>query len=153
MLPTFYRRRASFDPSLTPITRDIDRMFEELFDLWRGNGAPVAEETAAYPIDVREADGKIFVDAELPGFDKDEVDVTIEQGIVNITAEHKEQKERKPERGKTYVCERRYRRIQRSFTLPTAVDESKIEANLRDGVLHLEIPKAKEAMTQKVAIK
>ncbi len=151
MLPTIFRPRSRAS-SIFPITRDFDQTFDDLFNWWPENGETPGAETAAYPVDIREDNGQILVDAEMPGFDKDEVEVTLENGVLNICAEHQEEKEQK-KKGKPYLSERRYRRIQRSFTLPAAADASKVKANLKDGVLHLAIPKAQEATASKIAVK
>jgi HSP20 family protein len=149
MLPTIFRR-PRLGNTLVPFSREVDRTFDELMDWWRGNGHSVDDETAAYPVDVREDDGHIMVEAELPGFGKNEIDARIDQGILTITAEHKEEKKPK---GKSHLHERCYRRIERSFTLPVAVDEKEVEATLADGVLHMKLRKVKEAMPHKIAVK
>jgi HSP20 family protein len=152
MLPSLIHRRPRTEPSYLAFPRDLDQMFDDVFG-WRPEATwPTFEETAIYPVDIREENGRVFVDAEMPGFDKSEVEVTVDQGMLNITAEHKEEKQEK-EKGKMHLRERRYRRIERSFKLPVAVDESKVDANLKDGVLHLTLQKAKEAMAHKIAVK
>jgi HSP20 family protein len=150
MIPALFHR-PRVESSLRPMSRNIDQIFDEFVDWFGGNGLSASEETAAYPVDVREEDGQIIIDAEMPGFEKDEVDVTLERGVLNISAEHKEENEKK-EKGKTHLHERRYRRIQRTFSLPAAVDESHVDAKLKDGVLHLTLHKKKEAIPHKIEI-
>ena len=152
MLPSLFHRRPRYESGLVAFPRDIDRVFDDFLGWWQDNSRAMPTETAVYPVDIREENGSILVDAELPGFDKNEVEVKLEQGVLTINAEHKEEKQEK-EKGKMHLRERRYRRVERSFTLPTAVDESKVDANLKDGVLHLTIQKAKEAMSHKIAVK
>lgn len=108
------------------------------------------ELTAAYPVDIREEDDTLRVDAELPGFKKDQVQVTLDQGVLRIVAERKEKEKIK---GQRHLHERRYTRIERCFTLPTPVDESKVDAKLDDGVLHLTLHKTKEAQRCRIAVK
>jgi len=152
MLPTLFRRPTMESPMIN-FPRDIDQVFDNMMQAWRDKDWGWADnETAAYPCDIREEDGRILVDAELPGFARDEVKVTLDKGVLNITAEHKEEKKKK-ENGRNFLQERRYRRIQRSFTLPAAVDEAKVDANLKDGVLHLAIEKSKERQPHEIAIK
>lgn len=150
MLPAIIRR-PRFDTPLATIPQEIGDFFENMLDTWRGNGSS-AIDTAAYPCDIREENGQICVDAELPGFDKDEVKVTLDNGVLSIRAEHKEERQQK-EGGQSYLQERQYRRIQRSFTLPAAVNESKVDASLKNGVLHLKIDKSKESTAHEIAIK
>ena len=131
--------------------RDIDELFENMMEAWRGSGSP-GDETAAYPCDIREEDGQICVDAELPGFAKDEVKVTLDKGVLSIAAEHKEEQQKK-DNGRNYLQERRYRRIQRAFSLPAPVNESSVQANLKDGVLHLTLQKSEESKAHQISVK
>jgi HSP20 family protein len=84
----------------------------------------------------------------MPGFRKEEIDVSLDNGTLEITAE------RKPEefKGTTHLSERRYSRVQRRFSLPHAVDESNIEAKFQDGVLHVEMKKTEAAKGRKIAV-
>lgn len=126
----------------------MEQMFERFFrPFW-----PEAEEeelTAAYPVDVREEDGNLIVDAEVPGFTKDEIDVSVDNGMLRIVAE------RQPEehKGSKHRTERRYTRVERSFTLPAEVDESKVQAKLDKGVLHLEMPEMEERRAKRIEVK
>jgi len=154
MLPTRFRR-PRLEPTSVSFPSDIDQVFDNMMQAWRDRDQDwgwADNETAAYLCDIREENGRILVDAELPGFTREEVKVTLEKGVLSITAEHKEEK-KKDENGRSFLQERRYRRIQRSFTLPAAVNESKVDANLKDGVLHLALEKSKESMPHEIAIK
>lgn len=152
MLPTLFRR-PRFETPMVNFPSDLDQVFDNMMQARRDKDWAWSDDgTAAYPCDIREENGRILVDAELPGFDRDEVKVTLEKGVLNITAEHKEEQKKK-DNGRSFLQERRYRRIQRSFTLPAAVNESKVDANLKDGVLHLSLEKSKESMPHEIAIK
>jgi len=152
MLPTLLRRPRLDTPTVN-FPSDIEQVFDNMMQTWRDKDWGWADnETAAYPCDIREENGHILVDAELPGFERNEVKVTLEKGVLSITAEHKEEQKKK-EDGRSFLQERRYRRIQRSFTLPAAVNESKVDANLKDGVLHLSLEKSKESQPREIAIK
>lgn len=113
-----------------------------------GHGAE-REHVAAYPADIYEDSDNIYIDAELPGFRNEEVEVVMEDGVLTITAE------RKPEQaqGTYHLHERRWRRAQRSFSVPSTVDENNIEATLRDGVLHLTLRKREEVKPRKIQIR
>lgn len=140
MLPT--RRYATpFDM----LQREIDRAFDRVWTQG-GNGG---EMTASYPVDIHEEEDQVVVEAELPGFKKDEIDITMEQGVLTITAT------RKPEekKGEQHLNERRYTRVMRSFRLPIAVDENKVDAHLDGGVLTLKLPKREEVKPRRIAVK
>ncbi len=104
--------------------------------------------TAAYPVDIREDQNNLYVDAELPGFTKDDVTVTFEKGVLQINAE------RKPveAEGQQHLNERHYTRVARSFSLPTSVAEDKIEARLENGVLYLTLPKREEVKPRTISV-
>ncbi len=145
MLPVLLpRRRNDYEP-LTLMRREFDRLFR---DMW-GNLPEEREMTAAYPVDIREEDDSIMVEAELPGFKREEIDVNLDQGILSISAERKSEEEK----GKEHLNERRFTRVERSFTLPAAVDESNVDAKLEDGVLRLRMPKGEEAKPKRIEVK
>jgi HSP20 family protein len=127
----------------------MERFFDRFFRDW-GVGMPSTEEqlTGAYPVDIREEDNKLVVDAEMPGFKREEIDVSIDNGMLTIKAERKP-----PEtKGTKHLSERRYTRVERSFTLPSDVDESKVNAKLSDGVLHIELPETKESKAKHISV-
>ncbi len=134
---------------MTPST-DLDWFANRFFGPgWSDLAATAEDLTGAYPVDIREEDGTLVVDAEMPGFNREYVNVNIENGVLSITAE------RTPEEtaGSSHLSERRYTRVDRRFTLPTAVDESKVEAKLDNGVLHMEIPKTEESKAKQIEVK
>ncbi|MFW6060455.1 MAG: Hsp20/alpha crystallin family protein [Phycisphaeraceae bacterium] len=142
MLPTTRRGETPFDL----MQREFDRLADWPW-AWRGgNGGQL---TAAYPVDIREDDNHVYVEAELPGFKKDEIEVTMEQGILTINASRK-QEERQ---GEEHLTERRFTRVSRSFRLPTPVDEGNIDAHLEEGVLTLTLPKREEVKPRRIEVK
>jgi HSP20 family protein len=104
---------------------------------------------APYAVDVREDGDHIYVEAELPGFKKDEVDITLENQQLTIAAERREEKEKK---GEHLLHERRYTRFLRSFTLPPTVDEQTVNAKLADGVLTVTLNKREETKPRKINV-
>jgi len=125
--------------------RDFDTLVNRLF-----NGRDSVP-FAPYAVDVREDDDHIYVEADLPGFVKDDVDITLENSTLTISAEHKaEQKSEKA--GEYLLNERRYTRFLRSFTLPPTVDEGSVQANLKDGVLTITLNKREETKPRKIKV-
>lgn len=88
--------------------------------------------------DIVDAGDKYLLNAELPGFQREEIQINVDGGILNISAEHKE--EQKDEGGSYVRRERRYGSFTRSFDLQ-GVDENAISAKYENGVLTLELPK------------
>lgn len=91
-----------------------------------------------------------MVEAELPGFKKDQIEVTVEQGVLTIEARREQAKEE--ENGKSYLKEREYAQVRRSFRLPKAVDEQKVEAHLEDGLRRLRLTKREEARSKRIEV-
>ena len=110
-----------------------------------GGGLPRAK------VDVAEKNGAYVVTAELPGVRKDDIHVSIDGAEVTLEAEVKREKEAdKDER--VLHTERVYGKVTRSFTLPQEVDEAKVEAKFRDGVLELTLPKKAAAQRKSITI-
>ena len=140
--------RQSGSSPVDTLHRELDRAFDRL---WSGSqGWPEWTGTAMYPVDIHEDDDAIHVDAELPGFTKDEIEITMEQGVLTISAQRKEEHQPK---GEQHLSERQFRRVARSFRLPSAVDENGVEAQLKEGVLHLRLPKREEVKPRKISVK
>lgn len=102
-------------------------------------------------VDISETDTEYVIKAELPEIKKEEVKVTVEDGVLTITGERKQERE---ERGKKFHrVERSYGRFVRSFTLPESVDEAKVKAEYIDGVLNLHLPKSEKAKPKQIEVK
>lgn len=127
------------------LSREFDRMIRGYF-----GDAEVPSALAPYPVDVREDADHFYVDAELPGFKPDDIDVTLENGTLTIRAERKEEQESR--KGDALHTERRWTTFHRSFTLPTAVNESRVNADLKDGVLTITLDKREEVKPRKIKI-
>jgi HSP20 family protein len=110
---------------------------------------------APYAVDVREDADHIYVEAEMPGFKKDEIDITLENQTLTIAAERREQQkggDGKDAKGEHLLRERRYTRFLRSFTLPPTVDEQTVNAKLAEGVLTITLNKREETKPRKVNV-
>src|SRR3954465_12017228 len=108
---------------------------------------------APYAVDVREDADHLYVEAELPGFRKEDVDITLENQTLTISAERRsESKQGDQKKGDLLLHERRYTRFLRSFTLPPTVDEGSVNARLQDGVLTLTITKREETKPRKIKV-
>ncbi|OGQ18282.1 MAG: heat-shock protein Hsp20 [Deltaproteobacteria bacterium RBG_16_71_12] len=96
--------------------------------------------------DIAETPEAYSIHAELPDVRKEDVKVTIADGVLTLMGERKMEKEEKNKR--YHRVERSYGRFLRSFDLPTAVDENKVTATYRDGVLNLLVPKSTSGSAQ-----
>jgi len=124
---------------------DFDRFFNGLYP---SNFVKESGEQFFSPrVDIEEQDNSYVITAELAGVDKDDLHVSLEDGILTINAKVEDKKEEK-EKGKVIRQERRYGSFQRSFNLGKGVQESDISATFKDGLLHLNIPKPQEKVEQ-----
>jgi len=102
-------------------------------------------------VDIAETPEAFEIKAELPDVKKEDVRVTVEEGQLRISGERKQEKE---ERGKKYHrVERSYGSFMRSFSLPENVDDSKLSAEYKDGVLNVRLPKTEKAKPKAIAVK
>ncbi len=134
----------------------VDREFNRLMNRFWGNGE-VPATLAPYAVDVHEDSDHFYVDAELPGFSPNQVDITLEDGVLTIRGERKSEApangKQPPENERQPLhLERRWTRFERSFTLPTAVNENSVKAALRDGLLTVTLDKREEVKPRKIHI-
>jgi len=104
-------------------------------------------------VDVAERENEYEITAELPGMEEKDIELTVSDDVLKIKGERKEEKE---EKNKDYhISERRYGSYQRSFRLPEGVDDSKIEAKFKNGLLTVTLPKTAEAQkkSKKIEVK
>ena len=102
-------------------------------------------------VDISETEGEYVIKAELPEVKKDDVKITLEEGVLSIQGERKHEKEEKGK--KIHRIERAYGRFVRSFVVPDYVDEAKIKAEYQDGVLQLHLPKSEKAKPRAIEVK
>lgn len=118
------------------------RMFREPFAPFN-----VADNAGVFKTDIKEEDGKFVLEADLPGFDKDDINLDVDNDILTISAERHSDHEDKDKAGNYVRCERSYGKYARSFDV-SSIDVDKISASYENGVLTLDMPK-KEALIPK----
>jgi HSP20 family protein len=142
---------ARWEPAteFTALNSAMDRMFRQFFGSTVLNGE---SGTPAYalPVDVAETEGGYRVQASLPGFKPDEVEVTASEGVLSIKAAHSEEKTE--EKGRYLRREVFSGNYQRRLTLPTDVKAEEITAAFENGVLTVTVPRQPKAEPVKVAI-
>jgi HSP20 family protein len=105
----------------------------------------------APPVDIVEGKDKVELKVELPGFKENQVQLTVEEGLLTIRGERKFESENKEEN--YHRIERSYGTFVRSFTLPRTVDQNRIQANFADGILSIEMSKREETKPRQIQIK
>jgi len=102
-------------------------------------------------VDISESENEYLIKAELPEVKKEDVKVTVENGVLTLQGERRQEKE---EKGKKYHrVERSYGSFVRSFTLPESVDEGAVKAEDKDGMLNLHLPKTEKVKPKSIDVK
>jgi len=129
-----------------PFFKELSRFFEEEFVPM----IPSIKFTEP-AIDVYEEDNNIVVEAEVPGMDPKDIDIEIENNTLRISGKSEKKEEVKEKN--YYRKEMRKGAFERVITLPTEVDEEKVEATMQDGILKIVLPKKRPSASKKIEIK
>ena len=141
---TVYRPRV-FDNFLTEFDRQMDSFFGDSFL------TPSDRIFNRLPaVDVRETDKSYLLEADLPGFDENDIEIHLDNNT--LTIESKKTEEKKEEKTNYMVQERRLSSFSRSFSLPENADRESISAKFKNGVLSVEIGKLAEAQKRAIEI-
>ncbi|MFW6346165.1 MAG: Hsp20/alpha crystallin family protein [Halomonas sp.] len=145
--------------SMSPF-HEFDRFFDGVFD--RGwmpmlrRDHPLWDRFAAFEgkmpkVDVIERDGEVVVRAEVPGFEREDLEVSVTDRSVTVKGEHRQ--EQKEEEGEYYRSEITSGSFSRTVALPGDIDADKAEASFKNGILELTLPKLNKANRRKVEVK
>jgi HSP20 family protein len=126
----------------------INRLFEETS---RGEREELAQRTWSPSVDIYEQPEAIMIQADLPGLNKENVSVRLENNVLTIQGERKLENEQRQEN--YHRLERAYGSFTRSFTIPSNIQADKIEAEFKDGVLRIQLPKREEAKPKQIDVK
>jgi HSP20 family protein len=137
----------TFRREMESLHEDMDRLFEEF---WNDSGSHIPMIRSWHDIDLTprvdetEDENAFHVKVELPGLDKDDVEVTLTDGVLTIRGEKKREEE---EKGKNfYRKERSFGSFRRSLPIPVDVDDNDIEARFDKGILYVRLPKTEESL-------
>ena len=133
---------------MTPFGREPlgDIFFDRLWPEWKRD---MGEEVNP-SVDLVEKDNKYLLTAELPGLEKDDITISVEDGFVTISGNREDTREK--EEGEYHVREMRYGSFRRSFRLHKRVMEDKVDATYKNGVLTVVMPLAEEEKTRKITV-
>src|SRR5690606_23673621 len=135
------RRRGSLATSgpgggLFDLHREMNRLFDDLFDQDGDSGAYARTGMSTPAMEIHQAEDKIEITAELPGVREEDIDLTVEDGVLTLRGEKKSHREDQ-QRG---YSERSYGTFERRLTLPSNIDEEACSADFKDGVLTITLP-------------
>jgi HSP20 family protein len=145
------RDLSAFPSDVLSMRKEFNRLFDSFFQGDLSDSTSAFTSTWIPAVDIAERENDFVVKMELPGVAKGDVRITMQDGILTVKGEKKQEKESK---GSDYHrVERSYGSFQRSFTLPTAVKAENIDASFSDGVLNISLPKAEEAKPKQIDVK
>jgi HSP20 family protein len=147
MLPTMTnrpanRRARARDRSSTDLSNWIDEFFNQTADSWT-MWSPRA--------DVYEVGDAYVLEMELAGFNREDVELTFENGVLTVSGRRREQEAE--ENATYYLRERATEEFSRSFALPRSVNYEEVEATLKEGLLRVHLPKLEEARPRRIEVK
>lgn len=111
-----------------------------------------ASNVLSMPLNVSETQDGFRVEAVVPGLKPEDLDITIQDNVLTIRGETRQEQQTGDQKTNFHVLERRYGRFSRSISLPTPVQAGGVNASLENGILHLEIPKAEQVKPRKIAV-
>ena len=136
-------------PELTSFRREMDRLFDRF---WEDDGENLPALREWVPsLDFSETVDAYVVRIEIPGLEAKDVQVTLQDNVLTVKGEKKEEIKQKDER--FYRMERSYGMFSRSLRLPTPVDGAKVNAVFKTGLLTVTVPKSPEAKASTIPIK
>ena len=151
-----YRERAPLArpdfSSFSPLSREMSRLLEEFSRSLGGVGALTT--AGLFPsIDVTEADKEIEITAELPGLERQDVEISLEDNVLTIRGEKKMPAHTDDKNKNYHMTERSYGIFYRAFQLPVGIDPASVEATMSNGVLKIKIPKPAHTAAKKIEVK
>ncbi len=140
-----------WDPfkDLVTLRERMNRLFEEAFTS-RGEEKGLVAGNWSPSVDIFETENALVLTAEVPGIDENDIEIKIEDNTLSLRGERKFEKETKEEN--YHRIERSYGSFYRSFTLPTSIDQDKIQAEHENGILKITMPKKPELKPRKVKV-
>lgn len=131
------------------LRRAMDRLFEDYAPTRSVRGQDGAELT--FPVDLSETENEVVVKAVLPGIRPEDVELTVNEGVLTVRGEARG--ETTEEKENFYRREIRYGSFARSLPLPTRVNQDQAEAEFKDGILTVHLPKAEDVRPKSIKIK
>jgi HSP20 family protein len=140
-----------WDPfrDLSVLQERMNRLFEDAGRGYRGDEA-AATTTWSPAVDIYETENEIMVKAELPGIDRKDIVLNLENNVLTLKGERKFEKETRQEN--YHRIERSYGAFSRAFSIPAIVDEEKIRADYKDGILTIGLPKKNQVKPKQIKI-
>lgn len=133
-----------------PNSNLMSKNFSDIMDEFFNDVVRTNRDSFVPGIDISETDNQFLITAELPGMNKDDIDISLDNGRLSISGERKFEKE---EEGKKFHrVETQYGSFNRSFQLPDNIDEESIKATYENGLLNISLDKSEDKVKKKIEI-
>jgi HSP20 family protein len=148
MIPTLRRVRVMPSPmdAVDDLRREMSRWLGDVSDQWESG-------VRSLPTEIVESNEELRFNMEIPGVRLEDIELTVENNILTVSGEKKEERKEGESEGAYRLYERRYGRFERSFVLPQHADASKVDARYENGVLTVAFPKVEEAKPRRIEIR
>jgi HSP20 family protein len=148
MIPTLRRVRVmpSTMDAVADLRREMSRWLGDVSDRWESG-------LGTLPAEVVETNEELRFNLEIPGVRLEDIDLTVENNVLTVSGEKKEERKEGEDEGSYRLYERCYGRFERSFVLPQHADAGRVDARYENGVLTVTFPKAEEAKPRRIEIK
>ncbi len=146
MIPTLRRVRVMPMDAMDDLRRQMSRWLGEVSDQWESG-------LRSLPTEIVESNEELRFNMEIPGVRLEDIDLTVENNILTVSGEKKEERKEGEDEGNYRLYERCYGRFERSFVLPRHADASRVDARYDNGVLTVTFPKAEEAKPHRIEIR
>lgn len=137
-----------YSPTFRSLRREIDRLFDDLLNPSEENETRMSMWSPH--TDISETDDRYVLRMDMPGLSRSDLNIELRNDTLTVSGERKNEHEESREN--FHRVERSYGRFFRSFTLPNAGDTEKVKAQMKDGVLTIEIPKREESKPRRIEI-
>jgi HSP20 family protein len=137
--------------------RRVDNIWNTGIDRWFDNflnsDSRLSDDvTTVYPVvNIEETENEYLISAELPGMEKKDIHISLENNVLAISGEKKS--ESKSDEKNYHRFERTYGKFYRSFELPHSINQDNIDAGYKNGILNISLPKAEEAKPKQIEVK
>ncbi len=133
--------------------RQLNRMLDDAFSGWPVENQGAITSAWIPPCDIMEDGDGVRIVMEIPGVSPDDVRLSLENNMLTIRGEKRQQEERESQERRVHRYERSYGMFERTFALPNTVDPEKIEANFDGGVLTVSLPKVEKMRPREIKVK
>jgi len=142
-------------PDELPLKRfrnELDGMFQRFFDEPVLSNMPFVNSDLRPACNIVESKNSYSIEVEIPGIEADDIDIEVDNHILKIRGERKQETEHKDEETEIHSVEHSYGSFLRSFTLPDGINEEEISATDKNGILYINVPKSSESKVRRIKI-